>query len=1634
MLWSWAAALLVAVAIATPPSIHWEYAPPWQPLDKSCASCQQTAGSSRQPRTIRPSFSHEDLMPGEERKLNPTGRTTIVKMAMENVATTDNNTVQLVFIPEGRLLSLADRGLARMLTAESKTYSSVIPAPTLAPQQSSDKQKRDHRGQVVTGGPNVNSFPMTLVAAEGKENTAKEQLQLLEAALSSHQTTKTKNGQLPRVFIAPSNIPPPPGYVKIPLVPQRQAELRENLPPTFLTHSNPNPLPPGFVRLSLPPSVSHLSKDIPLVESQRLHGTISSNFVTESPFKENEVSVSQKNNGARRPPPPPPIFDNREKQEQPLQELVNDKREATPQTFSQIRPNRINNEIIPNRFPNSGSPLPKTVSQKFADQGSSHFSPQQNRGLSNENNLGVLRNDNIRNSNNNRQQGSSTFNNGRPVESPQNFGLSDQRNERLPQRFPANVPQQHQIKKSPPPLVTNTNIPLGKFEQQRRLQEFNRNQNFPSQNLNFNNQAAIQRPLSTNFPVPRPNNNRGNSHRATERPFAPPRPSAESTFFTSQDAPTSRFPSSPNAPRQKHPNHAAQAFFNQNTAHPSLGSGSRRQPSPSLIPGAQDSREFNRKPPSKQSFVPLPNAVNQEQIEQIVRESDLGRIEASSSRPFISNSRGTSFENDRKKVNHRENTFGSSPKIGIQVVSKGEPKTQERTSSTPRPVAINTSNFPPNVPSRASVQSTTRRPQFSARPTTVHPSSNILPIIGTPANIPFRERNKEIGSISRVPSASNSQLQNKNIHRNPQKDFPNNQRTGNFGRVNQREPVSPTPSIRQNSDFSVEGNVQTSSQHGGFLSSTELGQNNRGGSSQLQNVQPKPLASFEQRETENSRPHPVRLQTNVPVSQEQNFVQNGGIQNIPSRASFENHSGRNRIPASATPRITTFSPFSVTPSQSTFSTTGPTLRRTTFAPHVTTFSPPRFFQSSPLPIPNIIDNSVINENTPSSRERSSFSSLHTPRPFISTSGSPLLSSPRPHIPTTPRPEIISTFSSFPSTEPTFSQSSTTDLPPFTSTLHPNFETTERPFISNTETPFVDLDNVGPFRVQPFFNSFALPQPIRTELRRENIPTTRFSLQSNQNLNENIPFRSNPSPSPVNLRNTQFEFENSSPRTQQASEENFATTISSIVSSTDRPFALSNEVRPHKNVRRPSQRFPSRNRVQIQRQPERVIPSPQKIDVPQERVRTGSTTAQSITPLPDTTEINKISAVKVTTFKPKFKFSFTKPTEKSVSVTESPVIQATRESATTLFPPFLEARRRQRVNKKKEADVEVETDVKVEAKVQEVTTTRKTQPFIFGRRIRPRPQQRGEADQTSSGSNTRVSNTVRTAQPNSANTRLRVSGRKRIRGRFRTTTTSTPASVSTVEEDEVKVNLEESTATPNEVQAVETPEVKTGRRGSAVFKTRRQPTSGTTEPQRRQRPGTRRVPQWLRERRRRLRSKLNATTTEQPVLDPIIDDPPIDFIDDNAFAAAESARVTFTQPSENDPRQDENSNAALNHESTEPSSVIVEITTLEEVDQGTETPELIQIEDATEVLVEDSFNNDEASVVIPFTSATTEETPLRESELDSSADDGISGERQDTKRAALTRTRSGIPEQSRENIRNQHRQDSRRARLHGLPAV
>ncbi|ROT73635.1 hypothetical protein C7M84_007929 [Penaeus vannamei] len=266
-----------------PDDLSWDFSE-WQPILAPCPSCRQGRVLQaapvipiKLPKSTKTGAVKASLVPLPQSSPAPTFPP--ARASPAPTSKQQGGRVQLIYLPEGSIQQLSSANAARIIPtspAPPRAEALEVVPPPPAPHaiqniEFSDKQKRDHEGRIVQGGVN-NALPMSLVAAQGKEGDALEKLRLLETALSTSSQEPTVNqqdGRLPRVFIAPSHVPPPPGYVKIPLVPQGGSGAQDPrgaapLPPTFLTPDNRNP-PPGFVKFDLPPGVNQLSQDIPVV-------------------------------------------------------------------------------------------------------------------------------------------------------------------------------------------------------------------------------------------------------------------------------------------------------------------------------------------------------------------------------------------------------------------------------------------------------------------------------------------------------------------------------------------------------------------------------------------------------------------------------------------------------------------------------------------------------------------------------------------------------------------------------------------------------------------------------------------------------------------------------------------------------------------------------------------------------------------------------------------------------------------------------------------------------------------------------------------------------------------------------------------------------------------------------------------------------------------------------------------------------------------------------------------------------------------------------------------------------------------------------------------------------------------------
>ena len=1311
---------MVAVATSSPPSIDWQYSPPWQPLETPCPGCIQ----QRQARRIHPSLSHAQLEPGVPTKLLPNGKSTIVKMRVETIRSPSNSSVQLVYIPKGRLSSLANNGFARMVSSESR--SAERPRLISSVSNFSEKQKRDHRAQALTGGvSHSNSFPMTIVAAKGNEDTAREQLQLLEAALSSPQATESKNGQLPRVFIAPSNIPPPPGYVKIPLVPQNQAENPQNsLPGTFLTHNNPRPLPPGFVRLSLPSSVSHLSKNIPLVRPDTISKSVGSTIISERKPTVDNFQTRNKDR-SQNPPPPPPQFDHTRGQQSQANQLISDKREILPRNIHQQQPI---NEILSENLPPLGFNLPKPIRH---EERPFHNSFEKLRPI--------------------QQLVTNTFNlkeNNDPTTKPEEQTFTILRNsERLRSQEFINANE------DPRTFVVETHTPPPRKHEGDRFPVIPNRNRFSEPQQNSPTPETIRDQFS--------------------QPFITTERSRENQFIASQELPNNR-------PR---------SFTRQTIGTQTFISGEK----------------FKSNPSSDKNFTPLPISIDHDQILQLVKNS--GR-ETSFERSFGNNQNKNNIK--LRPEEHTQHTIvenidarGNNPQSGIRVVSKGEPKHQENPISTIRPIQVKLAEETFENSGKIFNQNNPINSPFAS----FNPFNSFL-AIGTPANIPFPQRNRVIDHP--VPILRN-QGESPILHRQkPINAFDLNQRIRNENREiihntnrenvanNQFQSTPQTFEQTHNPIFSAESSNSRFRGQVGFQVQGEI--------------------------------HPLEKDRRI------NQFSNERIPNHFSNSLRQQEESNSRT-TNQPPRITTFS--------------GPPIRfrqpdniLSGKIKHVTTFAPPRSFESTTFASTTINPSNFIH-STP----QKSFPSVSStsPRSFPS-SARPFITSERPF--TTSEPPFVSNIPN------SFSSS----------TQSPAFETTLTPFLSTSQFPFSNEANIGPFKVQPFFNSFGVTKQFnRNEIRSETSIRTPISNTQEVKDNRDDEIQSTSSAS--------FE-----PRTRLSVTSNLAdspspklipgfappSTVSSVLPTPHNLRESSLEKLRNNNIRN-SLRSVSKENTLPNISEKKIIPSPHRIS-----------TEFKIHQVED----DRASKLKVTTFKPAFKLN--DPVEFATTTEHQTTIQSVITERATLFPPFSVARRRHRLNKK---DDKKDTDG--------IDSPKKTNPSVFGRRIRPRARQRNNVDQSASGTLSKVSSSFRTTtvQPTVTKSRLRISSRIRNRSRLRQTTTTESPKI----ENNINAEItEETTLKPTNTADVINDSESSLQRG-VTFKTILKD-SQRTRPAgiRRRRPGSRRVPQWIRDRRRRLRNKL---TAEASIDSSNVNDPPVNFID-NDFNVAESARVIVTQHPDN----------------------------------------------------------------------------------------------------------------------------------------
>ena len=1443
---------------AAPPAIEWDYTPPWQPINKPCPSCNEKI---RLGRRIRGNDPFADLQPGELRKLDPEGKTTIVKMAVERVKT-PNSTVQLVYIPQGRLSSLADKGLAKMVTSESRNVFSRVSQPSIVSlPEFSDKQKRDQRGQRIQGGIKPDSFPMTLVAAEGAEKTAKEQLKLLEAALSSPQATESKDGQLPRVFIAPSNIPPPPGYVKIPLVPQKQAEkMKKKLPSTFLTHSNPKPLPPGFVRLSLPASVSQLSQDIPLVNSNKVPNEIQSNVITESSFITNERS--ERNSGkafpSKVPSSPNFTFGPRENLPQPIRsQFPGDKRggQAPLNQFS-IKPQQVTNNVI-----QSGKQQQPILHGINAHR----FVPNQGSRII------ILRN----NQNVGLQQ---IHNNGQSNRKPTIVNIPVQSTFRPQnQQGPSVIRQQTQEQERSGP--ENQRINTRPVQEKQRVDLSSGFQTFKP----LSNIAPNQLP-----PPPPPKN---------FRPVQPSRPSSNHFGPPIQSRPQnaleSRIPQT--FSNEKRVASKEESFQSQQQIRRPHDSSAGSQ----LLPHGGLNTNQNPSAHSRENFNSFQRPLHQNGnglIQSSVKNIQSGattfgppnQIQVSTSRPF-------SNERLPKEIPSRP---------GIQVISKGEPKPQISAHDNIQPHSSFENRFPSSVPQR-----TTQKPFFSSERNLAFDHNR--PIIGTPATVSFKQKQASQSDGLPLPHdprfmdmiKKQNEQQNKNLDViNSQENIVQTPRPStSFSttpKFNQ-EPISPSQRPPSFSHKIPSGNFNNFVRFPPRSQSTTV---NLQSNIQIQNHRPS-FSVVDPNEVNNVSPS-LENNGHSRANSNENIINRLSGEPSPSipinpnsfPPSFVSHGVSTLSPVRVNPNVGSSPSSTERPQISTFQSSTQQARVTAFPsitqrsqltsfpsstqrPRVTSFTPPVQFSASP--IPGFVTDRQSSHNVHSS----SAGRVHvtTPTPFVSSTTFKPETTQTEFVETTPDPFISST-------ERPLVANSPTPSPKRVQTFN-----TRQPFAGTNSFSFNNVAFREAFDNPDFFKTLDVPRPLRP---RPSVTPKPVAVSSQQ------PFEhSSPEPRqsfvPGTTPETFNAFQSGSQETAPFSNTNLFSRGKTVVSSQERfpsshePFTTESPFVEDDSLPE-FQNFETEGRFPLA-PPESSFPTPQRINLQENNFLQDAAAINPISPIPVSS--TQKPRIRVTTFKPKFNFNFGRPVISTTSLESSTTSSSTTTSSsvpnqsaeiageTTLFPPFSVARRRQRLNKKDE-----KSDVSVD------DSGKKIQPAVFGRRIRPRFRQRNRGDQAASGSESkRISASRSTTTQTPSIARLNVSNRVRNRARARTTTSTVAPTTTEEVEEEILSGSPGSNQNADEEILDSGIVTKSVRQGPNILNGRKRVRTGE-----RRRPGARRVPQWLRDRRRRLRAR---TTTENPAdsISSDINDPPIEFIDDNAFRAAESARVVFTQPPENTQR-------------------------------------------------------------------------------------------------------------------------------------
>lgn len=251
----------------TSSEIIWEFGD-WLPIPGKCHTCEKGRKlyfDSTQGRSFNGILAQESQ--NEQSLVKPDKFSLFTSSPRGGKASTE--IVQLVYLPEGSINDLRSANVARISEKEKVLLRSKRSTPYYASSLVPEPFELIPAESTITFREVSPRMPMALVAERGKEREAHEQIQLLEAALRA-QPSNVDKGELPRVFIAPTNLPPPPGYVKIPLLPsQNNVEQKKILPQTFLTSEFHQELPPGFIQVPLPERISQLSHSIPFVDPKK---------------------------------------------------------------------------------------------------------------------------------------------------------------------------------------------------------------------------------------------------------------------------------------------------------------------------------------------------------------------------------------------------------------------------------------------------------------------------------------------------------------------------------------------------------------------------------------------------------------------------------------------------------------------------------------------------------------------------------------------------------------------------------------------------------------------------------------------------------------------------------------------------------------------------------------------------------------------------------------------------------------------------------------------------------------------------------------------------------------------------------------------------------------------------------------------------------------------------------------------------------------------------------------------------------------------------------------------------------------------------------------------------------------------